>query len=198
MDAGDWIALAAVGLSVGAAGVSIHQAKSAKDSAEHARTQAEAAQQANELTRQQMAREDAREQREAEESEATALREAEKVELGFRENGGSVEVSITNNGLAPITEVELLDVRAKQDGPWASWKVNPNITGGPRTQVKQSILGHLKVMVVATWLVDASGEHVREMPESCEALVRFRDHGGQWWHVTARETPPQRVDPPGT
>ncbi|WP_331739833.1 hypothetical protein OG613_44625 (plasmid) [Streptomyces sp. NBC_00015] len=196
MDAGDWIALAAVALSAGAAGVSIHQAKSATASAAHARVQAEAAREANELARQQMAREEQLEQRAAAEADAAAFREAEKVELEFSGNGGGVVVSITNNGLYPITEVELLDVRADQDGPWVSWKVNPNIARGQLIRVKQSVLDPRRDMAVATWLLDDAGEQVRQMPQRCEALVRFRDHGGQWWHVTAGEHPPARVDPP--
>ncbi|WP_330234555.1 hypothetical protein [Streptomyces sp. NBC_00566] len=149
MDAGDWIALAAVVISVGAAGISVHQAKTAKDSAAYAREQAAAAKEANQLTRQQMAHEDIREQQAAAEAGAAALREAEKVALGFHGNGGSVMVSITNNGAAPITEVELLEVRADQDGPWASWSVNRNI-GGPLAQTKRSVLGQREVMEVAT------------------------------------------------
>jgi hypothetical protein len=189
MDAGDWIALAAVAISVGAAGVSTHQARTAK-------TQADAAKEANQLTRQQMARQEERDRAEAAEADAAALREAEKVELGFSGSGGGVVVSITNNGLYPITEVELLEVRAAQDGPWVSWQVNPNIPRGPLIQVKKTVLAHREDMSVATWLLDGSGEQVRELPRRCEALVRFRDHGGQWWHVTAGEQPPTRVDPP--
>ncbi|MEU5242662.1 hypothetical protein AB0G81_00790 [Streptomyces asoensis] len=143
-----------------------------------------------------MAREDERERQAAAEAEAAALREAEKVQLRFQGNGGSVVVYITNNGYSPITEVELLEVRAAQDGPWVSWRVNPNIHGGSLVHVHKSILGPAEKMRVVTWLLDAAGQRVHEMPRSCEALVRFRDHGGQWWHITAREQPPQRVDPP--
>ncbi|MFD8263512.1 hypothetical protein ACFV19_32490 [Streptomyces griseoluteus] len=185
MDAGDWITLAAVVISVGAAGISVHQAKTAKDSAAYAREQAAAAKEANQLTRQQMAREDIHEQQAAAEEGAAALREAEKVALGFH-----------GNGAAPITQVELLEVRADQDGPWVSWSVNRNI-GGSLAQTKRSVLGRREVMEMATWLLDDGGPQIRELPQRCEALVRFRDQGGQWWQVTADDDrPPARIAPP--
>lgn len=196
MDAGDWIALAAVTLSAGAAGISIHQARSAKGSAAHAKEQAVAAQEANQLTRQQMTREEQRQRAAAAEADAAALREAEKVEISFGGNGGSVMVEITNNGLADLTEVELLNVWADQEGPWVSWRVNRNIRRGPRSHVKRTVLHPREAMTVATWLLDAEGQHVRDLPRRCDALVRFRDHGGQWWHITAEGYPPTRVDPP--
>lgn len=200
MDTGDVIALCAVVVSVGAAGVSIHQAKTAKDSAKHAREQAEAAKEANALTRLQLEREEAREQRIVAQADAASLREAEKVELGFRGGGGSVTVSVTNNGIASITDVELLDVRAgsTEEGPWAGWSVNRSIVSrAPQAQTRRTIVQPGETMKVACWLLDSEGQQVRSLPQACEALVRFRDAGGQWWHVTAGEQPPTRVDPPG-
>ncbi|MET9116633.1 hypothetical protein ABZX38_20900 [Streptomyces longwoodensis] len=189
MEAGDWIALVAVVISVGAAIISVHQAKTAKDQAVEAR-------EANRLTREQIAREAAREQQAAIDAEAAALREAEKVELSFYGNGGSVVVTITNNGSAPVTDVELLEVGAGEDGPWVSWSVNRNIPRGPLVRTKRSILGRGESMEVATWLLDAGGQHVRELPQSVQALVRFRDQSGQWWQTTAGDEAPTRVSAP--
>ncbi len=203
MDEGDWIALVAVVVSVTAAGISIWQAwiartsaEAAKEQARYARAQAQAATQANELTRQQMDREEVRIQQTAAEAESAALREAEKVHLAFAGNGGSVVVSITNNGKSSITEVELLRVWALQEGPWAAWSVNRNMSGGPLTQARRSILRPHEEMKVATWLLDRDGQHVRQLPEGVEALVRFRDQEGQWWEVTAGDEPPARASPP--
>ncbi|GGU10882.1 hypothetical protein [Streptomyces lateritius] len=203
MDEGDWIALVAVVVSVTAASISIWQAwiarrsaDAAKEQARYAREQAEAATQANELTRQQMDREEVRIQQAAAEAESAALREAEKVKLEFAGSGGSVVVSITNNGMVSITEVELLRVWALQEGPWAAWSVNRNMPGGPLTQTRRSILHPYEEMKVATWLLDRDGQHVGQLPEAVEALVRFRDQDGQWWEVTAGDEPPARVSPP--
>lgn len=203
MDEGDWIALVAVVVSVAAAGISVWQARiarasaeAAKEQARYAREQAEAATQANELTRQQMDREEVRIQQAVAEAESAALREAEKVHLAFDGSGGSVVVSITNNGMVSITEVELLRVWALQEGPWAAWSVNRNMSGGPLTQTRRSILRPHEKMEVATWLLDGDGQHVRQLPKTVDALIRFRDQDGQWWEVTAGDEPPARASPP--
>ncbi|MFD7407762.1 hypothetical protein ACFV7R_35040 [Streptomyces sp. NPDC059866] len=54
MDAGDWIALAAVVISVAAAGIAIWQAKTASASADHARAQARAADEQVRVAREQL------------------------------------------------------------------------------------------------------------------------------------------------
>ncbi|MFJ7423812.1 hypothetical protein ACIQXD_35220 [Streptomyces uncialis] len=172
-------------------------AGAAEEQARYAREQAQAAARANELTRQQMDREEARIRKAAADEESTALREAEKVRLACGDNGGSVVVSITNNGMRSVTEVELLEVRALQDGPWVDWSVNRNLTGGPPARTARSILGPREEMEVATWLLDGNGQHVRGLPDAVEALVRFRDEGGRWWQVTDGDEPRTQVGPPG-
>jgi Tfp pilus assembly protein PilV len=188
MDAGDWIAAAAVAISVAAAAVSTHQARTAK-------AQADAAREANQLTRQQMRREDERERAAAAEAEAAALREAEKVSISFTGNGGSLVVQVINNGQMPITKVELIDVRAAEEGPWESWTVNRNVVRATSLTSKD-LLRPGEKMRAPTWLLDSNGQHIPQLPKNCGALVRFRDHQGQWWHVTAGDEPPARVDPP--
>ncbi len=197
MKESDWIALVSVVVSLTAAGISIWQARTAGASAKAAKEQAEAAVRANELTQQQMDREEARAQQAAADAEAAALLEAEKVHLGFSSNGGSVVVEITNNGVAPITEVELLKVEALDEGPWAGWTVNRNMSG-PMVQTKRSILRSHEDMEVATWLLDRDGQRVPQLPRSVRALVRFRDQDGQWWQVTGGGEPPVPADPPTT
>ncbi|MFG3208034.1 hypothetical protein [Streptomyces sp. NPDC048192] len=194
MDAGDWIALAAVVVSVGAAAISMHQAKTAKDSASHAKEQADAAREANELTRQQIARHDAKEQEERIEAQAAALREAEAVHLGVGGNAWSLLIRVQNRSSRPISNVQLMDVRADEPGPWRSWTVNPNVTRAmQRTQQKQ--LDPNAVMTTAVWLLDEHGQHLTHAPGAAKVEVRFRDADGQWW-MTELTDGPRRIDAP--
>ncbi|MGV2914758.1 hypothetical protein [Streptomyces alfalfae] len=193
MDAGDWIALAAIAVSIGAAAVSVWQAHLAKESAKNARTQADAAVEANNLLREQMHRDDARQQQEAVAAEAAAHREAEKVTIAFTDNGG-LGVTIENLGSLAIHQVELLDVRALDDGPWTGWSVNRNV-GGRLRQTRRPILDSRDKMVVACWLLNDQGQQEVTQPHRADATVRFQDADGQWWETTANNGP-ERIDPP--
>lgn len=180
MDAGDWIALAAVVLSVGAAVVSIHQAKTAKQSADLAEVQAEAAKEANQLTRQQMAQQAIKDHQEAAEAMNAAQREAEKVRIDLGGNGGSLTVHIVNHARRLVTDVELLDVAPLDEGPWCSWQVNPNVNRQFRA-LSRPLMHPDEGMTIAVWLLDEDGVHVREVPRTARVKVRFRDDDGQWW-----------------
>lgn len=195
MDAGDWIALGAIGVSTGAAVVSVWQARLAKASAVHARTQAEAAVEANDLLRQQMHRDDARGQQEAAAAEAAAHREAKKVTIKFTKNYG-LGVTVENLGSRAIHQVELLDVRALDDGPSTGWSVNPNVgIGDQLRRTKRPILGSRDKMVVSCWLLNDQGQQEVGDPTRADATVRFEDADGQWWQTTASNGP-ERIDPP--
>ncbi|MFI9311100.1 hypothetical protein [Streptomyces triculaminicus] len=204
METGDWIAIAVGGVSVVAAAISIWQARTAsisataaREQAEYAQAQAQAATEANRLTQQQMAREDAREQQVAAEAEAAALREARKVRFEFSGGGGStIKVRLANYGSRAIHDVELLTVRALVAGPWVGWSVNRNIRGGPLVQTYRNVIEAQQDMVVVVWLLDAQGAQTREPPGSLDAEARFCDADGQWWKTTAARGEPQRVDTP--
>jgi hypothetical protein len=196
MDAGDWIALAAVVISVAAAFVSIHQAKTAKQSAQTAREQVAAAKEANQLTRQQMEQQAAHQRQQEAEAERAAQREAEKVLLEMSGNGGSLVVEVANHSSRPITDVQLVDVQPIGTGSWRSWKPNPNI-GWHLSTTSWPVLHPGTAEKVAVWLLDDGGNHVRELPRAAAVEVRFRDDDGQWWStVTGRGT--SRTDPPAT
>ncbi|WP_157855906.1 hypothetical protein [Streptomyces aureocirculatus] len=189
MQAADWIAITFGTVSVAAAGFSLSQARTA-------RTQALAAIEANELTRQQIAREDARERQAAAEADASAVREAQKVLFEFSGGGGgTITVTIINNSSRTIHDVELLNVRATTPGPWCDWSVNKNIPGGPRVNTHRSVVESRGDMTVATWLLDAQGAHVLLLPDAVNAEARFCDADGQWWQTTD-EGGPIRVSPP--
>jgi hypothetical protein len=48
---------------------------------------------------------------------------------------------------------------------------------------------------VAVWLLDEDGGHVRTLPRSANAEIRFRDNDGQWWSAVTG-TGDRRVAPP--
>ncbi|MFF4874045.1 hypothetical protein [Streptomyces sp. NPDC000961] len=195
MDAGDWIALAAVFVATGAAAVSIHQARSAKESAQTARGQADAAHEANRLTRQQMAQQATKEQRAELEGQAAAFREAEAVHLELGASGGSFHISVQNNGGRPISHVQLMDVRADEPepGPWRSWTPNPHV-GRQLRQVERRIMQPGDSMTTAVWLTDDQGRQL-PLPGLVRIEVRFRDADGQWWMTELTEGP-RRIDAP--
>jgi hypothetical protein len=194
MNAETWIALAAVVIAVAAAVVSIHQAKTAKDSARAAQEQVVAAKEANQLTRQQMAQQAMQERHQAAEAEQASQREAERVRVELGGNGGSLTVRIANHSYRPISDVQLVDVAPEGEGPWRSWKPNPNV--GPKLSTTSWPLLHPeRDETVAVWLLDEDGGHVRKLPRSASVEIRFRDDDGQWWSVVTG-TGAHRVAPP--
>ncbi|NEB19712.1 hypothetical protein [Streptomyces coelicoflavus] len=196
MDTETGIALAAVVISAAAALVSTHQAKTAKSSADAAKEQLAAAKEANQLTRQQMDRQTAKEQQEAAETEQSAQREAEKVQVGLTNNGGSLAVRITNDSLRTVTDIQLADVTPEEVGPWRSWKPNPNVSRSLST-TSWSLLHPGTDVTVALWLLDENGAHVPRLPSKPAVKIHFRDSDGQWWAaVTDRTT--TRIDPPAS
>ncbi|MEU9575087.1 hypothetical protein AB0D62_35595 [Streptomyces massasporeus] len=196
MDTETWIALAAVVISVAAAITSIHQASTAKASAKAAKDQAAAAKEANQLTRQQMSEQAAKEQQAAAEAEQAAQREAEKVHIELSGNGGSLAVQITNHGLRAVTNVHLVDVTPQEAGPWRSWKPNPNV-GRQRSTTSWPLLHAGSDVTAALWLLDENGTHIPRLPGKAAVEVRFRDGDGQWWSAVTGRTA-TRISPPPT
>jgi hypothetical protein len=195
VDAGDWIAVGAVVISVAAAAISVWQARTAAASAEHAKVQARAAVEANELARQQMQRDDALAQQAAAEAQAMALREAELVHMEVAGNGGSIQINIANRSSRPITDVEIVDVKALEDGPWEAWRPNANVNGQLGRATCRLIEARTGQITVAAWLLDAQGTHVRRLPQRINVEVRFQDADGQWW-LTSLSDSPQRIEAP--
>ncbi|MEU6709669.1 hypothetical protein [Streptomyces wuyuanensis] len=195
MDAGDWIAVGAVFVSVGAAVISVWQARTAAASAKHAEVQAQAAVEANAIARQQMQREDALAQQAAAEAQAWALREAELVHLDVAGNGGSIQIDIANRSSRHITDVEIVEVKALEDGPWEAWRPNPNVNGQLGRATCPLIEARTGRISVAAWLLDAQGTHVPRLPQTVHVEVRFQDADGQWW-LTSRGDAPHRIEAP--
>ena len=196
MDTETGIALAAVVISAAAAFVSIHQAKTAKSSADAAKEQLAAAKEANQLTRQQMDRQTAKEQQEAAETEQSAQREAEKVQIGLTNNGGSLAVRITNDSLRTVTDIQLTDVTPEEVGPWRSWKPNPHV-GRSLSTTSWSLLHPGTDVTVALWLLDENGAHVPRLPSKAAVKIHFRDSDGQWGAAVTGRTA-TRIDPPAS
>lgn len=194
MDAGDWIAIGAVVVSLFAAVFSVWQAKTAAASAKEAKRQADAAEEQNRLTRQQLDRDAQRELLASQEAAAAALRQAEQVEFSFTDNGG-VEVTLTNSGDHAIRNVELLDLHATEPGPWTGWSVNRNIPGGPLVRTTRAVIESRDKMVVACWLLNEQGAPEGTLPRGVEAVARFQDVDGQWWQ-TNTSVGPQRIEAP--
>ncbi|MFH8760259.1 hypothetical protein [Streptomyces atroolivaceus] len=193
MEASDVIAGIAVVITLGAASISIHQAKSAKRSADQAEAQVAVAREANQLTRLQIDQQTAKDHQVAREAEQASQREADKVDISLSSNGGSIVVAITS-AARMITEVELLNVTPLGDGPWHSWKVNPNVGRELRTTHWPRI-NHGDRKQVAVWLLDAHGKQVRQLPGEARVEIRFCDDEGQWWAsdtggTTTRIAPP--------
>lgn len=187
MDLEAWIAVSAVAISVAAAAVSIHQAKTAKDSAKFAR-------EANELTRQQMAQQAGKDQQAEVEAYKAAQREAEKVQITLGGNGGSLTVQITNHTLRTLSDVAVADVRPEGEGPWRSWKPNPNVVRRASAIAWPFLQpGHREM--AAIWLLDENGAHLPQLPAKAAVEVQWRDDDGQWWSSTTGAGA-VRIDPP--
>jgi hypothetical protein len=201
MDTEAWIALTAVVISVAAAITSIRQASTAMASAKAAKDQAAAAKEANQLTRQQMFEQAAKEQQAAAEAEQAAQREGAhradvKVHIELSGNGGSLAVQITNHGLRAVTDVHLVDVTPQEAGPWRSWKPNPNV-GRQLSTTSWPLLHAGSDVTAALWLLDENGTHIPRLPGKAAVEIRFRDGDGQWWSAVTGRTA-TRINPPPT
>ncbi|MGW1878753.1 hypothetical protein [Streptomyces sp. NPDC001975] len=195
MDTGDWIAVGAVVISVAAAAISVWQARTAAASAEYAKVQAQAAVEANELARQQMQRDATFAQQAAAEAQAMALREAGLVHIEPAGNGGSIQINIANRSSRPITDVEIVNVKALEDGPWEAWRPNANVNGQLGRATCPLIDGRTGQITVAVWLLDAQATQVRHLPQRVNVEIRFRDADGQWW-LTSLSDGPQPIETP--
>ncbi|MCZ4100802.1 hypothetical protein [Streptomyces sp. H39-C1] len=195
MDAGDWTAAGAVGISVAAAVTSVWQARTAAASAEHAKAQARAAIEANDLARQQIQRNDARVQQAAAESQEVALRQAKLVHVEVKGNGGSVQINIANRSSRAITDVEIRNVESLESGLWETWRPNANVSGQLGRATCRLIEARTGQITVAVWLLDAQQVHMRLLPQKVNVEVRFQDADGQWW-LTSLSGDPQRITAP--
>ncbi|MFF4088846.1 hypothetical protein ACFYY9_18425 [Streptomyces nigra] len=133
---------------------------------------------------------------EAAETEQSAQREAEKVQIGLTNNGGSLAVRITNDSLRTVTDIQLTDVTPEEVGPWRSWKPNPNV-GRSLSTTSWSLLHPGTDVTVALWLLDENGAHVPRLPSQAAVKIHFRDSDGQWWAAVTGRTA-TRIDPPAS
>ncbi|NJA56730.1 hypothetical protein [Streptomyces sp. NEAU-H3] len=201
MDAEAWIAVVAVIVAIAAAAISVWQAriatkqtKHAQDAARSAEEQAAEARKANQLTREQMDRAAVREEAEVRAAEDAAQREAEMVALSLRGSGGSVALAITNSGSRPIHHLQLMEVRADEPGPWASWAMNRFVSGN-LADPHRLMLEPGEKTTMAVWLLAADGSHEPQLPAHVEVQYRFRDAGGQWW-LSSLLNGVSRISPP--
>lgn len=91
----------------------------------------------------------------------------------------TLDVCITNGGMSPIGDVEVLDVRQAPSQGAVGWRLNPNIRPNAKTAC---ILQPQEKLMARVQLIDPLSEPVRPAPDARLVIVfGFRDTGGQWW-----------------
>ncbi|MEU4117812.1 hypothetical protein AB0F71_25370 [Kitasatospora sp. NPDC028055] len=135
-------------------------------------------------TRKQRERLEASEQKAETAARLAAEAEADQVVSSLGWNGGSLEVTITNGSVRPVTQVEILDVAPTPSSgcDWASWTPKQQIH--PNTPTSWAVISPGQEVRSILWLRDADGNRISQVPTEAEVIIRFCDSAGRWWQRT--------------
>jgi hypothetical protein len=182
LDGGDWVAVGALVVAIGAAWFARRAAKANEDMVAEQRT-------ANRLHAEELAltQRHRQEDRDAETAATAAAAEAwaaearaqaARVQVRYSPNAG-IDVIVRNNSRRAVHDVRLVKVISTAHPTW-TWSRNPGVFGGRR---EHKPLASQEERVVPVVFTDENGQQQRVAGERYGSLVRFTDEDGTRWEI---------------